>query len=135
MIANLLDNSINAIKKLKKKKEKRIIARLWSTESGSGLSIEDNGIPFKANILEDLERCKETLIHDREKGCGIGFALMLEITKCKASLFITDKPGFKVVTVKFNYKNELIIDKYEKPDRAEFGAEKKIIMSEKKQKH
>jgi signal transduction histidine kinase len=107
LLSNLLDNAIIAVKR-SGTSDGRITARLWE----SGLSVEDNGEPFRESVLADLPRCKETLIPDEESGGGIGFATMFEITnECRASLEITESNGIKSVTVRFDGENRIVIGK------------------------
>jgi len=129
IVANLLDNAINAIKN-SDNAEKRIIARIWDSSKGCGLSVEDTGARFDMRTLENLKLCKKQLTPDRENGIGLGFVTMLEaLNNCGASMIITDNPNFKVIVVKFDGRNELIIDKYEKPEWVKFNAGERIVMA------
>jgi len=108
LVSNLLDNAVNAIKKVGDiGNEKHITVRLWD----SGLSIEDNGAAFNSS-LADLEICKETLSPNRKSGVGIGFVTIFEIAnECGASVEITENNGFKIITIRFDGENRIEYNK------------------------
>ena len=115
LITNMLDNANNALKRAEQNFERCIAVRLWGTENGCGLSVVDTGEPFCAVVLADLERCKATL-RPCSKGFGgdIGLATVFEIMQgCRGSIIISDLPGFKTVSLKFDNKDRLIIEKHD----------------------
>ena len=107
LVSNLLDNAIISVRK-SGIADGKITARLWSY----GLTVNDNGEAFSDSVLADMARCKETLTPNRGDGVGIGFVTIFEITnECKASIEVKQSNEKKSITIRFDGKNRLVIDK------------------------
>ena len=117
MIGEHLQNAMIAVNK---KSARRCVLAIIGQVGGSyEFSVYDTGIPFETETLTQLGLMRRTT-HSDEGGSGFGFMKTFEtMRECGASLIIKEnKPGgafSKAVTVRFDDKNEYIIQTY-RPD-------------------
>ena len=116
LIGDLIRNSIIAIN-YSSNKNRAIMIILGIKDNTYEFSIYDTGIEFKIETLSKLGLERATT-HADTGGTGIGFITTFETLKyCKASLIIAEFSDrnfeySKSITIKFEYKNNYIIETY-----------------------
>lgn len=112
LIADLIENAIIATKE---NDNKKILVTIDKSEGFYVLSIQDSGIPFERDTLENLG-LKKSSTHLDNGGSGIGYMTIFEILcETKACLIITEynpiQQGFtKSVSVRFDNKSRFIFE-------------------------
>ena len=109
MTADLLENAIIATKSCE---TRRILLTIGICDDCYVVQVEDSGVAFEAETLQELGK-KRTTTHADEGGSGIGMMEVFEIMRdTGASLYIEklcDSRGFtKRVSVRFDGKGEYI---------------------------
>lgn len=112
IIADLLENAIIAVKPCD---FRRILFTIGICDDYYEIRVEDSGIDFKEETLNELGK-KQTTTHKYEGGSGIGMMEIFEIAReTRASLVIKKLPEkentfTKQISIKFNGKNEIVFD-------------------------
>lgn len=95
-----------------------ILVKLGNIDGTYGIHIYDSGVEFKKEVLENLGK-KPYTTYPTEGGTGMGFMNTFDtLRKYKASLIIEEigKPSIdnytKVIMIKFDGKNEFLINSY-----------------------
>ncbi len=115
IISDLIKNAKIAIS-YNNKKYNSILLCFNCKEDIYEIAISDTGIPFQIDTLLNLG-LKPSTTHKDTGGSGIGFMTLFEIlNSCNATLIIkennNDNNYSKTITIKFDNKNEYIIDTY-----------------------
>ena len=117
LLADHIKDAIIAIK-YSDNSYKNILVRLGKIDGVYSIYIYDTGIEFETNTLKNLGK-KPITTHKNDGGTGMGFINTFEtLKKHKASLIIKEigKPSkddyTKIIIIKFDNKNNFIIDTY-----------------------
>jgi len=119
MIGDHLQDALIAVKSCTDKTHS-VLAMIGEAGNYYEFSVYDSGIPFEIDVLTKLG-LEYVTTHEEDGGSGVGFMTTFEtMRKCEASLIIKEnKPDFgfsKSITIRFDGKNEYIIETYRPGD-------------------